>query len=86
MEDNGNYLLDGLLTVGDINNRLNLHLPEEGSYNTVAGFMLALAGHMMNAGESIEHEEGRFTVESLDRRRIRRVRFTPASTLTCKEE
>lgn len=82
MEDNGSYLLDGMLTVRDVNNRLNLHLPEEGSYNTVAGFMLARAGRMMNTGESIEHEEGRFTVESLDRRRIRRVRFTPASPPT----
>jgi len=81
-EDNGSYLLDGMLTVRDVNNRLNLHLPEESSYNTVAGFMLARAGRIMNVGESIESEEGRFTIESLDRRRIRRVRFTPVSTIT----
>jgi CBS domain containing-hemolysin-like protein len=80
VEENGSYVLDGILSVRDLNNRLKLHLPEEGSYTTVAGFMLAHAGHMMNTGESIEHEEGRFTVESLDRRRIRRVRFSPAST------
>jgi CBS domain containing-hemolysin-like protein len=86
MEDNGGYLLDGMLTVRDLNNRLNLHLPEEGSYTTVAGFMLAQAGHIMNAGDSIEYEEGLLTAESLDRRRIRRVRFTPASTTTNKEE
>lgn len=78
LEDNGSYLLDGMLTVRDVNNLLKLHLDEEGSYTTVAGFMLARAGRMMNAGESVEHEEGLFTVESLDRRRIRRVRFTPA--------
>lgn len=79
IEDDGSYVLDGMLTVRDLNNHLNLHLPEEGSYNTVAGLLLARAGRMMNPGESIEHEEGLFTVESLDRRRIRRVRFTPAS-------
>ena len=84
-EDNGSYLLDGMLTVRDMNNRLKLNLPEESFYTTVAGFMLAQVGRMMKSGQSIEHEEGRFTVESLDRRRIRRVRFTPASTTTSKE-
>ena len=85
-EDNGSYLLDGMLTVRDMNNRLKLHLPEESSYTTVAGFMLAQVGRMMKSGQTIEHEEGRFTVESLDQRRIRRVRFTPASATTSKEE
>lgn len=81
VEDSGIYLLDGTLTVRDLNNRLNLHLPEEESYTTVAGFMLAQAGHLMNVGEFIDREEGRFTVESLDRRRIRRIRFTPTATV-----
>jgi CBS domain containing-hemolysin-like protein len=78
-EDNGSYLLDGMLTVRDLNNRLKLRLPGEYSYTTVAGFMLAQAGRMMTTGESIEHDQGRFTVESLDGRRLRRVRFTPGA-------
>jgi len=85
-EDGGSYVVDGMLTVRDLNNRLNLHLPEEGSFNTVAGFMLSQTGRMMQPGESIECEEGRFTVESLDLRRIRRVRFTPAPTVTVAED
>lgn len=82
VEDKGSYLLDGSLTVRDINNRLKLHLPETDSYTTLAGFMLDKAGHLMTAGESIEHEEGRFTVKSLDGLRIRRVRFTPVPPAT----
>jgi CBS domain containing-hemolysin-like protein len=38
-EDNGSYLLDGMLTVRDANHLLNLHLPEEASYTTMAGFL-----------------------------------------------
>jgi CBS domain containing-hemolysin-like protein len=82
VQDKGSYLLDGSLTVRDINTRLKLHLPEKDSYTTVAGFMLDKAGHLMTAGESIEHEEGRFTVKTLDGLRIRRVRFTPVPTAT----
>jgi CBS domain containing-hemolysin-like protein len=75
-----------MLTVRDLNNRLNLHLAEEGSFNTIAGFMLSKSGRMLQPGESIECEEGRFTVESLDLRRIRRVRFTPSSAAIDEED
>ena len=80
-EDNGSYLLDGMLTMRDANRLLNLHLPEEASYTTIAGFLLAQAGRLISVGETIEYEGARFTVVSLDRRRIRRIRFTPDSTV-----
>ncbi|GAM10635.1 hypothetical protein OR1_02924 [Geobacter sp. OR-1] len=70
------YLLDGMLTVRDANQSLHLDLPEEGSYTTIAGFVLAQAGRLLNVGDSVEFGGVRFTVESLERRRIRRVRMT----------
>jgi CBS domain containing-hemolysin-like protein len=76
IEDNGTYLLDGMLTVRDANQHLHLDLPEEDSYTTIAGFVLAQTGRMMNVGESVQYEDWKFTVESLERRRIRRVRMT----------
>jgi CBS domain containing-hemolysin-like protein len=79
-EDNGTYVLDGMLAVRDANRRLNLRLPEEAGYTTLAGFLLAKAGRLLRQGESVEHEGARFTVERLERRRIRRIRFTPAET------
>jgi CBS domain containing-hemolysin-like protein len=79
-KDNGTYLLDGMLTVRDANNLLGLQLPEEASYTTVAGFMLARAGRMMTSGDFIEYNGAHFSVESMDRRRIRRVRLLPAET------
>ncbi|MGB7926110.1 MAG: hemolysin family protein [Pyrinomonadaceae bacterium] len=77
VEENGTYLLDGMLAVRDANRRLNLRLPEEAGFTTLAGFLLAKAGRLLRPGESVEHEGARFTVERVDRRRIRRVRFTP---------
>jgi CBS domain containing-hemolysin-like protein len=75
VEDNGTYLLDGMLTVRDANQHLHLDLPEEDSYTTIAGFVLARTGRMMNVGDSVQFEDLKFTVESLERRRIRRVRM-----------
>jgi CBS domain containing-hemolysin-like protein len=70
------YLLDGMLTVRDVNQHLHLSLPEEDSYTTIAGFVLAQAGRLLNVGDSVEFGEMRFTVEALERRRIRRVRMS----------
>jgi CBS domain containing-hemolysin-like protein len=78
-EADGTYLLSGMLTVRDANRRLGLNLPEDGSYTTLAGFLLAQAGRLLLEGETVEHEGLRFRVERVDRRRIRRVRFTQAS-------
>jgi CBS domain containing-hemolysin-like protein len=77
IEENGTYLVDGMLTVKDANQQLDLGLPEDDSYMTIAGFVIAQSGRLMNAGESVDYGGVRFTVESLDRRRIRRVRVTP---------
>ncbi|GAC1446236.1 MAG: hemolysin family protein [Pyrinomonadaceae bacterium] len=75
-EKNGTFLLDGMLAVRDINRRLKLKLPEDASYTTLAGFLLDQAGRLLRAGESVEYDGAQFTVESLDRRRIRRIRFS----------
>lgn len=79
VEDNGTYLLDGMLAVRDANRRFKLRLPEEAGYTTLAGFVLAKAGRLLRQGEVVEHEGARFTVERVDRRRIRRIRLTPIS-------
>jgi len=73
--DKGTYLLDGMLTVRDANQQLGLEIPEDAPYTTIAGFLLSQAGRLMGPGESISFHHAVFTVESVDRRRIRRVRL-----------
>jgi CBS domain containing-hemolysin-like protein len=75
--DGGNYLLDGLLAIRDANQKLKLNLPEDEGYMTVAGFLMARAGRILNEGDAVEIDAGTFRVEQVERRRIRRVRFTP---------
>ena len=76
-EADGTFLLDGMLAVRDANRRFKLKLPEEAGYTTMAGFLLASAGRMLGPGEEVEHEGGRFLVEQVEGRRIRRIRYTP---------
>lgn len=76
-EENGSYILDGMLAVRDANRHLNLKLPEEAGYTTLAGFLLSKAGHLLRPGEAVEHDGALFIIERVDHRRIRRVRFKP---------
>jgi CBS domain containing-hemolysin-like protein len=78
VEENGAYVLDGMLAVRDANRKFKLKLPEDAGYTTLAGFLLARAGRILKQGETVEHDGASFTVERVDRHRIRRVRFTPA--------
>jgi len=65
-----------MLTVRDANRQLHLDLPEDGSYTTLAGFLMAQAGHLPNEGEGVEYLDSTFKIERLEGRRIRRVRLT----------
>ena len=67
------YTLDGSLAVRDLNRRLKTSFPESEAYTTIGGFLMSVAGHVLQPGEVIEHEGLRFTIERVERRRLLRV-------------
>jgi CBS domain containing-hemolysin-like protein len=85
LRDGNAYILDGMLAVRDANRRLNMKMPEDEAYTTMAGFLLAQAGRVLEPGDEIPVKEGVFRVERVERRRIVRIRFTPAPHETEEE-
>ncbi len=71
----GAFSLDGGLSVRDANRKFNLNLPESDDYTTVAGFLIARAGRLLDQGDTVEYNGVRFTVERVVRRRVMRVRM-----------
>jgi putative hemolysin len=74
--DDGSWLLDGLMPVSELKVRLSLDdLPEEdrGRYNTVAGLLMSVSGHLPVVGEKIECAGWLFEVVDLDGKRIDKV-------------
>src|SRR5436305_3377909 len=67
------YLLDGALAVRDLNRRLKTNLPEDESYTTVGGYLMSVAGHVLQPSEVIEADGLRFIVEKVERRRLLKV-------------
>jgi putative hemolysin len=81
--DDGSWLLDGVMPVGELKFRLDIEdLPEEerGRYNTVAGLLMSVSGHLPSIGERIECEGWLFEVVDLDGKRIDKVLATPLAT------
>jgi putative hemolysin len=78
--DDGSWLLDGMMPVSELKVRLDLDdLPEEdrGRYNTVAGLLMSVTGHLPAVGERIECADWLFEVVDLDGKRIDKVLACP---------
>jgi putative hemolysin len=68
--------VDGLLNLDAFADETGLELPE-GPYETVAGYLMAVLGHLPQDGETVEVDGHRLTVTEVDGRRVSRVRVTP---------
>ncbi|MDQ3543248.1 MAG: hemolysin family protein [Actinomycetota bacterium] len=71
---NGDYLVAGGTPVEELNDLLDVTLPNE-EWDTVGGYIFGTLEHVPEIGESVVHEGWRLTVEELDGRRIRRIRI-----------
>lgn len=71
-EGNG-YRLDGRARIELLDELFSVDI-EDAEYETVAGLIFTELGHVPEAGETVEREGLRFTVEAVDDRRIEKVR------------
>ena len=71
----GDYLVDGAMSISDINDLLGLSVPDD-DWDTVAGFLFGTLEHVPDEGESIVHDGWRFAAAEVDGRRIRQVKVT----------
>lgn len=70
----------GALRPDELLERAGVTVPEDGPYETVAGWMMSELGRIAVAGDTVGIEAGTFRVERMDGRRIDRIRFTPRPT------
>lgn len=67
----------GLFRPDELFDQAGVLVPEDGPYETVAGFILSQLGRLPVVGDTVALSAGELRVERLDGRRIDRVRFTP---------
>jgi len=71
------FTFPGILRPDELLERTGVAVPEEGPYETVAGWLMSELGRLPAVGDTLQKEAGIFRIERLDGRRIDRVRYTP---------
>lgn len=74
--DQNTYLVDGLVSINDINEALNIELPSD-NYDTIGGFVVNLMGSIPNEAEQpvLEFEGMKFKVEKVNEKRIEKLKI-----------
>jgi len=79
--DDHNYVFEGKTTLKDfyrvakVENE-ELFEEQKGESETVAGFVLEIAGNFPKRGEKVQFGNYLFTVESLDKKRLKQIKIT----------
>ena len=77
-QPNGSYMVDGNVTVRELNREFSWNLPEA-EYSTIAGLLLYEAQRLPEVGQSFNFFGFRFDVVKRQRHQITLVRITPAT-------
>ncbi|MCH2100991.1 MAG: magnesium/cobalt efflux protein, partial [Planctomycetes bacterium] len=73
--ENGEIVADGAFGIFDLNEAYQTKLPEDESYETLAGLLFDRLGHIPTTGESLNLPGHRLEVLAADNRRVQRVRI-----------
>ena len=85
----GSWLMDGLIPVPELKDRLELkELPEEdrGRYNTLAGMIMLLLGRLPDITDRVDWQGWRFEVVDLDGKRVDKVLVMPVPETMAVED
>ena len=69
------FQVDGSMRIEEANEEMELELPE-GDYETVAGFMLSLLGHIPRRGEQIRYKDTKLVITKMRGRKIEEILLT----------
>ena len=79
------YQVDGGMSIEEVNDRLDLRLPE-GDFETVAGFVLDVLGHIPTSGERLEYGGVKLEVTRMRDMKIEQVRLTKTDATNSQED
>ena len=71
----GEYLVDGGMSISDLNDLLDLHLPDD-DWDTIGGLIFGTLEHVPAEGESVSRDGFTFTTVEMEGRRVRQVRVS----------
>jgi len=76
--EDGSLLVEGGLNIGDLSDELGIDIPHE-DFDSVGGFVFSSLERVPEPGDAVDFEGFTFIAESVEGRRVRRVRIIPHS-------
>ena len=74
--DDGEVVVSGGVNIDEVNQVLDINLPEGEEFETIAGFIFNRAGRLVEQGEEFDYESVRLRAEQVEDTRIQKVRVT----------
>ena len=74
--DENTAVVRGEVNIDEVNDKLDIYLPEGEEFETIAGFIFNRAGRLVEQGERIEYEGLDILVEQVENTRIMKARIT----------
>jgi CBS domain containing-hemolysin-like protein len=78
VQSRGDTTFPGMLRPDELADQAGIRVPEDGPYETVAGYVMSELGRLPVVGDTVDLPDGALRVERLDGRRIDRLRYIPA--------
>ncbi len=67
--------VDARMYIDDLNDALDIELPEDEDYDTVGGFVFTTLGYIPKSGEALDYDGAHITVIEAEERKINRLRI-----------
>jgi CBS domain containing-hemolysin-like protein len=79
-DDDDTVIVKGEVNIEEVNEALDIDIPEGEEFETLAGFIFNRAGRLVEAGETIEYEDVEIRVEKVENTRIMKARVRRLDT------
>lgn len=79
-QSDGTWVVDARMSILDIEDELNIKIPQEGEYDTIGGYVFHTAGTIPEKGFVIHHDEFEMEILQSNNRCVEKVRIKPVLT------
>ena len=80
------FQIDGGMRVSEANEEMELHLPEGEDYETVAGFVLSLLGHIPRRNEQLRYHGLKIVITEMKGQKIEKILLTKERPVKSREQ
>ena len=74
-QSDGSFIVEGSITIYDLEEETDIEFPEDRDYDTLGGFILDILTDIPQAGEQVEFNDMVFTVQTVENNRIGKIKI-----------